>query len=345
MSDAERTSRRKLDHVRINLEEAVGSRLTTGLERLRFLPLAMPELDLDAVAVSGRFLGLRFDAPLLISSMTGGADDLAMINIRLAEAAQARGIVMGVGSQRAAIQSGDLSRSFEIRRQAPDAVLLANLGAVQLNYGYGIDECRRAVDMIRADALILHFNALQEAVQPEGDTRWSGLLDRVAAVCRQLEVPVLAKEVGWGFSAEDARRLAEAGIAAFDVAGAGGTSWSEVEKHRAETEAQRRVAAAFVGWGIPTVESIRALRQAVPGTPLIASGGLQDGIDVAKVLALGAGLAGLAGPFLRAAAISTEAVLEEIDVLTRTLRIAMFGIGVADLAGLIDNPRLIELPR
>lgn len=345
MSDSERTSRRKIDHVRINLEEAVGSRLTTGLERLRFLPLALPEIDLETISLSGRFLGFDFDAPLLISSMTGGADDLAAINIRLAEAAQARGIVMGVGSQRAAIESGDLSGSFEIRRQAPDAILLANLGAVQLNYGYGVDECRRAVDMIRADALILHFNALQEAVQPEGDTRWAGLLDRVAAVCRQLEVPVLAKEVGWGFSPDDARRLSEAGIAAFDVAGAGGTSWSEVEKHRAETEAQRRVAAAFVGWGIPTVESLRALRRTLPGVPLIASGGLTDGMDVAKVLALGAGLAGLAGPFLRAAAVSTEAVIEEIDVLARILRIAMFGIGAADLDGLSNSPRLIEVDR
>ncbi len=341
MSDAQRTSQRKIDHVRINLDEAVDSRLTTGLERLRFQPLALPELNLDAVSTAGRMLGFAYDSPLLISSMTGGADDLTSINVHLAEAAEARRIPMGVGSQRAAIESGALSGSFDIRRKAPGATLLANLGAVQLNYGYGVDECRRAVDMIEAEALILHFNALQEAVQPEGDTRWAGLLGRIEVLCAALDRPVIAKEVGWGFSREDAGRLRDAGVAAIDVAGAGGTSWSEVEKHRATSAAQSRVAAAFIDWGIPTAESIAAVRAAAPELPIIASGGLRDGLDVAKSIALGASLAGLAGPFLRAAAESTEAVVEEIDVLTRTLRIAMFAIGAADLSALRDTPRLL----
>lgn len=342
MSKADQTARRKVDHVRINLEEQVDSRITTGLDRLRFVPRALPELDLDAVSTAGGFLGIAFERPLLISSMTGGSDDLAALNIRLAEAAEARGIPMGVGSQRAAIQSGRRDASFDLRRHAPKATLLANLGAVQLNYGYGLEECRRAVDMIQAKALILHFNALQEAVQPEGDTRWAGILPKVESLAKALDLPIIAKEVGWGFAEDDARRLIDAGIAAIDVAGAGGTSWSEVEKHRAATAAQRRVAGAFIGWGLGTADSIRAVRRAAPGHPIIASGGLRDGIDVCKCLVLGASLAGLAGPFLRAAAHSTEAVVEEIDVLTRTLRIAMFAIGVEDLDGLRDHPRLVQ---
>lgn len=345
MSEAPSTRSRKADHVRINLEEPVESRLRTGLERFRFLPLALPEIDLAEVSSATTFLGRALGSPLLISSMTGGAAGLGAINRRLAEAAQACRIAMGVGSQRAAIESADLADSFRIRDLAPDVPLLANLGAVQLNYGYGLDQCRRAVDMIEADALILHLNALQEAVQPGGDTRWRGLLGRIGAVARALPVPLIIKEVGWGISADDALRLAEAGVAAIDVAGAGGTSWSEVEKHRAESERQRRVAGAFVGWGIPTADSLRGVAAAAPGLTLIASGGLRDGLDVAKVLALGASLAGLAGPFLRAADRSTEAVVEEIGVLDETLRVAMFAIGACDLAALRGTERLIELGR
>ncbi len=345
MSDAQTTSNRKLDHLRINLDEQVDSRLTTGLERFHFVHRALPEVDLAAVSTAGDFLGRPVRAPLLISSMTGGAAGLADINLRLAQAAQARGIAMGVGSQRAALEAEAQAASFRVRQVAPDVPLLANLGAVQLNYGYGLDQCRRAVDMIEADGLILHVNALQEAIQPEGDTRWAGLLGRIETVTRVLEVPVIVKEVGWGISAADARRLAEAGVAAIDVAGAGGTSWSEVEKHRAPTEPARRVAAAFAGWGIPTADSLRAVRAAAPELTLIASGGLRDGLDVAKAVALGATLAGLAGALLRAAAQSTEAAVEEIDILVRTLRICMFAIGAADLAALRDTPQLVEVVR
>ena len=167
---------------------------------------------------------------------------------------------MGVGSQRAAIEIPELANTFQVRLYAPDVLLLANLGAVQLNYGYGVEQCRRAVEMIEADALILHFNALQEAVQPEGDTRFAGLAKKIEAVCRALPVPVIAKEVGWGFSKPDVRMLAEAGVAAIDVAGAGGTSWSQVEMHRAQNESQARLAAAFVDWGIPTAEAIQNVR-------------------------------------------------------------------------------------
>jgi isopentenyl-diphosphate delta-isomerase len=225
---------------------------------------------------------------------------------------------------------------------APDILLLANLGAVQLNHGFTVDDCRRAVDMVGADALILHFNPLQEALQAEGDTDFAGLLPKIEDVCRQLEVPVVAKEVGWGFSDTAARQLAGAGVAAIDVAGAGGTSWSQVEKHRAASQPQRQIAATFRDWGIPTAESIRLVRSGAPQLPLIASGGLRDGLDVAKCIGLGAKLAGIATPFLKAAVLSTQAVEEAIHIFASELRIAMFCIGAADLEELRDTPHLIQ---
>ena len=217
--------RRKADHIRINLEEDVAFKaLTNGLEQYFFMHCALPELDLATVDTSVRVLGKQLRTPLLISSMTGGTARAQAINRELAAGAQAAGMAMGLGSMRAAIEDRTLEATYQVRDVAPDILLLANLGAVQLNYGYGLDQCRRAVDMIAADALILHFNALQEAVQPEGDGNFAGLLGKVEAICRALPVPVVAKEVGWGFSADDARRLAAAGVAAIDVAGAGGTS-------------------------------------------------------------------------------------------------------------------------
>jgi isopentenyl-diphosphate delta-isomerase len=333
---------RKSDHIRINLEEDVDFRqLTTGFENYHFLHQAMPEIDLARVDTEVTLFGKRLQAPLLISSMTGGTEQARRINYTLAEAAEQQGIAMGLGSQRAALEDPALAKSFQVRRVAPSILLLANLGAVQLNYGYGPDHCRRAVDMLEADALILHFNALQEAVQPEGDGDFSGLLAKVEQVCRALPVPVIAKEVGWGFAPDTARRLIEAGVAAIDVAGAGGTSWSQVEMYRAETEIQRRVAATFVDWGIPTAEAILAVKQASPDTPIIASGGLRHGLDVAKAIALGATLAGMAGPFLKAAVQSVQAVLDEIEITRRELQVAMFAIGADSVAALQQTDRLI----
>jgi isopentenyl-diphosphate delta-isomerase len=188
--------------------------------------------------------------------------------------------------------------------------------------------------MIGADALILHFNALQEAVQPEGQARFAGLLNKIEALCRALPVPVVAKEVGWGFSKTDASRLAEVGVSAIDVAGAGGTSWTQVEMHRAEDEYQARLAAAFIDWGIPTADAIHNVVEAAPDLLVFASGGLRDGLDDAKCLALGASLGGLASPFLKAAAQSLEAILQEIRLLQRQIQVAMFATGAGDLAQL-----------
>ncbi|RPI54958.1 MAG: type 2 isopentenyl-diphosphate Delta-isomerase, partial [Chloroflexi bacterium] len=293
---------RKAEHLHINLEKDVSfPQVTTGLERYCFVHNALPEIDLAAVELATAFLGKELRLPLLISSMTGGTAEAQRINQHLAEGAQAAGIAMGLGSLRAALEAPHLADTFRVRHLAPDILLFANLGAVQLNMGVTVDDCRRAIELVEADALILHLNPLQEALQAEGDTNWAGLLARIAAVCRGLQVPVVAKEVGWGISAGVARRLVDAGVAAIDVAGAGGTSWSQVEMHRAPTERRRRLCARFADWGIPTARAVVDVREALPAVPLIASGGLRTGLDLAKILALGADLGGLAGPFLKAA--------------------------------------------
>lgn len=325
---------RKVDHIRINLEEDVDSGLTTGLERYRFINRALPELNLEEVNLSLELFGRRLRAPLLISSMTGGTADVALINRTLAAAAQEAGIAMGVGSQRAAIIHPELIPTFQVRDVAANILLFANLGAVQLNYGFGVDECRMAVEMIQADALILHFNALQEAVQPEGNTHFAGLLRQVEAVCKALPVPVIAKEVGWGFSKQDVTALSGAGVAAIDVAGAGGTSWSQVEMHRARTESQKRLAAAFIDWGIPTSEAVQIVRQTAPGMPIFASGGLRSGVDIAKCIALGATLGGMAGPFLKAAMQSLDMTIQIIQDVRHELQVCMFAAGADNLDAL-----------
>lgn len=341
VTDASITERRKDDHIRINLEQPVQfPHLTTGLERYRFMHQAVPELDLAEVNTQTVFFGKTLNSPILISSMTGGTERAQNINRVLAAAAQEAKIAMGLGSQRAAIEDDTLNITYNVRAVAPDILLFANLGAVQLNYGYGIDQCRRAVGLVGADALILHFNVLQEAVQPEGDGNFKGLLKKVEMVCRDLGVPVIAKEVGWGFSPQAAHQLANAGVSAIDIAGSGGTSWSEVEYYRAPTAQHANVARAFADWGIPTAESIQYVREAAPGLPIIASGGLRDGIDIAKCITLGAELGGIAGPFLKAADQSLEAVQQLIWELSTQIRIAMFASGAADISMLKRTPLL-----
>ncbi len=329
------TESRKVDHIRINLEEDVQfPRMKTGLERFRFMHQALPEMSLTEIDMSLELFGKRLAAPILISSMTGGTEIARAINRNLALGAQAGQIALGLGSQRAAIEDECLVQSYAVRDVAPDILLFANVGAVQLNYGYGPAQCQRAVDMVGADALILHFNVLQEAVQAEGDIDFSGLLKKVETVCAKLPVPVIAKEVGWGFSEQNVKALENAGAAAIDVAGSGGTSWSEVEYHRAPTAFHARVARSFADWGIPTADAVQIARGAAPQLPIFASGGLRDGIDIAKCLALGADLAGLASPFLHAASDSAEAVNELIRELKAQLRIAMLCSASRDLAAL-----------
>jgi isopentenyl-diphosphate delta-isomerase len=334
MNQEQNISDRKLDHIRINLEEDVRSKRSTGLEQIELIHSALPELDLDQVDPSVVMWKKRLSIPLLISSMTGGNQEAAQINRNLAMAAQQHQIAMGLGSMRAALVRPESLESFQVRQWAPDILLFANFGAVQLNYGYSADDCRRLIDLVEADGLILHLNPLQEALQPEGDSRFGLLLPKIEAVCRQLEKPVIVKEVGWGISSAVARRLFDAGVAAIDVAGAGGTSWSQVEKFRIKDESRARVAEAFRGWGIPTTQSIKAVTSVAGDRPVIASGGLQDGIDLAKCLALGARLGGIARPFLKSAAVSAETVAETIEEIALTLRIAMFAVGAGNVAEL-----------
>lgn len=332
---------RKADHLRINLEEDVQSGLPTGLERYRFVHQALPELDLEAVDLRLMLFQRELRAPILISSMTGGVTEAGEINRILATSAQETGVALGLGSQRVALEHPELATTFQVRQYAPNILLLANLGAVQLNMGYGLSHCQRIVDMVEADALILHLNPLQEAVQPEGDTRWSGLLPKIEQVCRHLDVPVVVKEVGWGISERVARQLAAAGVAAIDVAGAGGTSWTRVEMLRATDERQASLAQVFVDWGIPTAESILQVHRGAPDIMIFASGGLRTGVDIAKCIALGATIGGLANPFLKAAAQGVEQTIAAIQDIQRQLQVCMFAVG----AGNLDQLRQAELMR
>ncbi len=328
-------ARRKLEHLRICSEDDLGrSSTSSGFDRYRLVHCALPELDLAAVDLSTRFLDHPLSAPVLVSAMTGGTVEAREINLNLAAAAAALGVAMCVGSQRAAIEDQGLASTYQVRSVAPDMLLLANLGAIQLNYGYGVRECHQAVQMIDADALVLHLNPLQEALQPGGNVDFSGLLAKIAVVCQNLEVPVVVKEIGWGISEAVVAQLLQAGVSAVDVAGAGGTSWSEVEKRRTRSPLGQRVAAAFSAWGIPTAEALLEARIAAPHLPLIASGGIQTGTQAAIALALGADLVGLARPLLGPARNSAQAVQDELNVLLEGLRIAMFSSGNRDIPSL-----------
>ena len=319
------TQNRKADHIRICLEDNVQSpEITTGLEKYRFTHVCLPELNGKDIDVSTTFLGKHLNAPLLISSMTGGTEQAGIINRRLAEVAQKYNLAMGVGSVRVAVEKPQVADTFAVRKYAPDILLFANLGAVQLNYQYGIDECLRIIDITEADALILHINPLQEFIQPRGDTNFLGLLDKIYHLCSKLPVPVIAKEVGNGISGTMAEKLIAAGVQAIDVAGAGGTSWALVEGERAETSLQRRLGQTFGDWGIPTADCITSIRTHDPNIPLIASGGLRHGLDVAKAIALGADIAGLAMPFLKAAAVSEAAVVELTEILIAEITTVLF---------------------
>ena len=338
------TQTRKADHLRICLEDDVQFRnLTNGLDKYRFDHSCLPELDLSEVDLSTKFLEKDLSFPILISSMTGGTEQAKMINCRLAVAAQKYGLAMGVGSQRIAVENPDVAHTFAVRSLAPDALLCANLGAIQLNYTYGIDQCLRVVEILEADALILHLNPLQECIQPHGDTNFKGLLAKIKQLCQQIEVPVIAKEVGNGISAAMTTKLIDAGVAVIDVAGAGGTSWAKVESERAENNLQRRLGKTFADWGISTADCIVQIREQYSNLPLIASGGLRNGMEIAKAIALGADLAGLAFPFLQAAAESEVALDELIELLIAEIKTVLFCTGNANLAELKRSQSLIKI--
>jgi isopentenyl-diphosphate delta-isomerase len=326
---------RKLEHIRLALEE----RMQLGrnfFDDYRFDHAAMPEIDLDAIDTGVVFLGRRLEAPLLISSMTGGTETAGQINRNLAAGAEKAGVAVGVGSQRKALEDPGKADTFRVREVAPKVVLLANLGAVQLNYGMGVQACRDAVAMIGADALILHLNPLQEAIQPEGQCNFAGLLTTIGTVVGELGVPVVVKEIGCGISEATARALATVGVRIVDTAGVGGTSWARIEAQRA---GDLEIGELFAGWGIPTPESIRQVRR-VEGLTVIGSGGVRNGLDVAKCIALGADLAGMAYPFLAPATVSPDQVTEKVRRTVRELKICMFCLGVKTIAELQRVPLL-----
>ena len=342
MKDVTPIGLRKSEHIRINLEEDVRSGLTSGLEQYHFVHHALPEINLSDVDPSVKLFGKPLSTPILISSMTGGTSEASKINQVLATAAQEMHIAMGVGSQRIALEHPEFAYTFKVRHVAPDILLFANLGAIQLNYGYGISECKHAIEMIEADALVLHFNSLQEALQNEGDTKFALLIKKVESICTALEVPVIAKEVGWGFSKQDISLLAQAGVKAIDVAGAGGTSWSQVEMHRAKNDYSRKLAAAFSDWGIPTAEVIENVIQVAPDLKIIASGGLRTGIDIAKCVALGASLGGMAGPFLKTASQSVDETIKMIKLIKEEICICMFATGSKTVEQLRQDKLVIK---
>lgn len=336
-------SKRKEGHIEAVLSGQVNAKsVDAGFDRVRFAHCALPELDLQDIDLSLEFLGKTLRRPFLISSMTGGHPNAAGINAVLAEAAQILGIALGVGSQRVALSGGGFQGTDRsLRRIAPDVALYGNVGAAQLRE-YGPEHMQRAVDMIGADALIIHLNPLQEALQANGDTRWSGLLSRLERVCLQLPVPVIVKEVGFGISAAVATRLVACGVSAIDVAGAGGTSWSAVEGWLANDSGRAELAEMYRDWGIPTATALRQIRAVLPDLPLIGSGGIRHGLDAAKALRLGAHVVGQAGPLLRAAIAGIEPLLAHFATLEQGLRLACFATGSGTLAALRDATLLDE---
>lgn len=330
---------RKDQHLDVILSGRARHGLDSGFADVRFVHEALPDLDHGKIDLGADFLGRRLKAPLLISSMTGGPARAEAINARLAEAAQQLGIALAVGSQRAALESGGApGLDMALRLKAPDTPILANIGAAQLTRGFGVDEARRVLDMIAADALIVHLNPLQEACQPEGDRDWWGVGAALEALVKALDAPVVVKETGAGMSAATARRLLAMGVAAVDVAGAGGSNWATVEGERSEGDADKAHAAAFGDWGIPTARSIAEVRAACPKATIIGSGGVRDGVEAAKAIRLGADMVGQAAGVLAAATVSTEAVVEHFQTVIRQMRTVCFCTGSANLTALRKAP-------
>ena len=338
------TQNRKDDHIKICLDEKVQfNQISNGLDKYRFNHCCLPELDYQEIDISTTFLGKNLSSPILISSMTGGTANAQLINQRLAVTAQKYGLAMGIGSGRVIIEKPEVAPTFQIRAIAPDILLLANIGAVQLNYGYSWRECLQLVEILSADALILHLNPLQECIQPEGDTNFKNLLSKIGEVCEKLPVPVIVKEVGNGISAPMVKKLINVGVNAIDVAGAGGTSWAMVESERADNYLQVELGKTFANWGIPTADCIKDIADQFAEIPLIASGGIRNGIEVAKLLTLGADIVGLAYPFLKAAMDSEETLNKFVKLVNEEIKTALFCTGNQNINNLQKSDSLRQI--
>jgi len=342
---AEWTRKRKAEHISISLRHNVQAReVTTGFEDAKFIHKALPEIDRQQIDLSTKVFGHKFAAPLIVGAITGGTREATKINATIAEVVEELGLGMGVGSQRAALEDKKYEESFAVvRRKAPTAFLIANIGGVQLVNGYGLKEVERAMKMIEADALAVHLNALQETAQPEGQTNFRGILEKLGQIAEDLDKPIIVKETGAGIAAEEARKLEDAGAKGVDVSGAGGTSWAAVEYYRAkevQDAFRRRLGELFWDWGIPTAASIVEVSQTVD-IPVIASGGVRNGVEVAKALALGSDLASLSQPVLRAAVRGVQETRDMLSLLMDELRNVMFLIGAESIAALCKAPVVI----
>jgi isopentenyl-diphosphate delta-isomerase len=320
---------RKADHLRIAAGPGVGHATGTGFEHVRLRHHALPERNLSDVSLETELLGARLGAPLIISAMTGGTPEAGIINARLARAAAEHRLALALGSGRALLDDPAWLDTYRLADRPP--LLLANLGAAQIRGTEGVERAQRLIDLLDADGLTVHLNPIQEAVQPEGEPAFAGVADALARlVCALAPLPVVVKEVGFGMDADDIVLLRDAGVAAIDLAGSGGTNWALVEGHRDERAAA--IATAFADWGVPTAVALTTARTLSPEVPLIASGGLRDGVDAAKALALGATAAGLARPFLLAAQADTCSAVTA--ALIEQLRIATWAAGAACAADL-----------
>jgi len=334
--------RRKDDHISLCLQDDVnGKGITNGFNQFRFIHQALPEINFTEINTDSYFIGKRIKVPFLISSMTGGTERAYSINKNLALAAQEKGWALGLGSARAAVENPKQKYTFQVRKFAPDIPIIANLGAVQLNYGFGIDECKQVVEMSEADALVLHLNSLQEMIQPEGNTNFKGLLKKIEQLCQDFPIPVGVKEVGWGINGSLAKRLFEVGVSFIDVAGAGGTSWSQVEKLRSNDSLKVAVAEALNNWGLSTAECLLDMKSYPTMGTTIASGGLKSGVEAAKAIALGADLVGFGRSILPEAVESVDSLIQRFTQLEWELKAAMFGIG-AESIGSLKNSKWIK---
>lgn len=328
----DQTAKRKSSHVDLVLKEKIDYLKSTGFEKYEFVHNALPEIDFSEIDTSVGFFSHKFSAPIIVSSMTGGYDRALRINSAIAELCKERNIGMGVGSQRQALQNGDYLETFKVvRRIAKDIFVMSNIGAAQVADGFALKQVRRIIDMVEADALAVHLNALQEFIQPEGDRNFSGVLKGIADIVRKIEIPVIVKETGAGIGAAAAKRLIDAGVSAIDVSGAGGTSWAAIEALRRDDE---RIGRKFWDWGIPTAEALVQVNalQSRKKIRLISSGGIRDGVDVAKSIALGADLCAGAQPFLKALdRDGTKGLIKEFDYWVDELKGAMFLTGSRNL--------------
>jgi isopentenyl-diphosphate Delta-isomerase len=348
---SDEVKQRKAEHVQVALTRDISAPQAASWSDIHLVHQALPEVDLDAIDLSTTYLGRTLRHPIFISSLTGGHPDVTIINERLAVVAQEFGLAMGVGSQRAALVTPALAETYSVTRaKAPDAFLIANVGAPQLieqrgKQAFTVEDARVAVRMIGADALAVHLNFLQEAAQPEGDRKATGARASLRALIEELGIPVIAKETGAGISFEQARRLSAIGVAAIDVGGAGGSSMAAMEAQRAQDRGDRRagaIGALYRDWGLATPIALVEACAAAPDLPITATGGIRSGLDAAKALALGANLIGMGYPFLKAAAESEAAVREFLEQFLAELRVAMQLSGAPDAHALRRVPVVIS---